>query len=517
MIGPDKETTVLHSSPVKSASFVAGLSPAATVAVIGAVLGILAYGLLTFGIWPRHDFPLFGTDIYDRYYLSLLDGRFDLPATVLRYEGHYAPDGTGYLYHGVAPLLTRFVFGWLVPLDRVSLAPFSVWFWACLGSLFYHKLFHDLTIRFRPQGAANRYWPLLLAALVWVATPGLLIAVNPALFHEPIAVGYAASAGLLYAFARWRFLGGSWVVAIIAMAAWAALSLHARPNLAIGLYAATMLMCLGMLLEHRRQALFSIVMALSILGASGLGYLALNKLKFGSVGATHGSFSESGVQYGPVFWGLEDEDSERARAFARHGKFNIRRVPSNLAVYALDPPPAFGETPIRMMNALHEKAMASGLGFIRIENPRIGFVYLWLPWLVMIVVAIGMRRFWQGMISVIPVLAGTAISAALTLSYATIALRYRFDLWPFIAALAVMACPVIVPRLAAWLADGRRIVAILVLVFSINMSLVTAVSYSQSFREEPSGFFAPWSIETCRERAMAKGLPAERIDAVCMK
>ena len=484
---------------------------------MGAALGVFIYGLLAFGIWPHHDFPLFGANIYDRYYLAMLEGRFDLPATVLRYEGHYAPDGTGYLYHGVAPLLTRFAFAWLVPLDRISLAPFSVWFWACLGSLFYHKLFHDLTIRYWPQAKETRWCSLLLAALVWFATPGLLIAVNPALFHEPIAVGYAASAGLLYAFARWRFLGGSWVFAVIAMAAWAALSLHARPNLAIGLYAATLLMCLGMLFEHRRQALLSVVVAFSILGASGLGYLALNQIKFGAAGATHGSFSEGGVQYGPVFWGLEDESSDRAKAFAKHGKFNIRRIPSNLAVYALDPPPTFGETPIRMMNALHEKAMASGLGFIRIENPRIGFVFLWLPWLVMIAAALGTRLAWQSMKSSLPVLAGTAISAGLTLSYATIALRYRFDLWPFVAALAVVTYPAVAPRLSAWLADGRRIVAIAVLVFSMNMALVTAVSYSQSFREEPGGFFAPWSGEVCRGRAMAKGLPAGRIDAVCMK
>lgn len=507
----------MQSSSARTIRFVSGLSPAAAVAVIGAALGAFAYGLLAFGIWPGHDFQLFGINIYDRYYLALLEGRFDLPATVLRYEGHYAPDGTGYLYHGVAPLLTRFVLGWLVPLDRISLAPFSVWFWACLGSLLYHKLFHDLTIRHWPQAKETRFWSLLLSALVWLATPGLLIPVNPALFHEPIAVGYAASAGLLYAFTRWRFLGGSWVFAVVAMAAWAALSLHARPNLAIGLYAATVLMCLGMLFEHRRKALLSVVVAFSILGASGLGYLALNKIKFGAVGATHGSFSEGGVQYGPVFWGLEDENSERARAFAMHGKFNIRRIPSNLAVYALDPPPAFGETPVAMMNALHEKAMAGGLGFIRLESPRIGFVYLWLPWLAMIAAALSMRSGWHSMKSGIPVLAGTAISAGLTLSYATIALRYRFDLWPFIAALAIVTYPVIVPRLTTGLADGRRIIAIIVLVFSIDMALVTAVSYSQSFREEPGGFFAPWSAETCRERAMAKSLSTDRVDIVCMK
>ena len=80
---------------------------------MGAALGVFIYGLLAFGIWPHHDFPLFGANIYDRYYLAMLEGRFDLPATVLRYEGHYAPDGTGYLYHGVAPLLTRFALpGW---------------------------------------------------------------------------------------------------------------------------------------------------------------------------------------------------------------------------------------------------------------------------------------------------------------------------------------------------------------------------------------------------------------------
>ena len=80
----------------------------------------------------------FGADIYDQMWLALRAGELDLPARVLRMEGHYAPDGTAYSYHGVAPLLTRALLDPFVQMGTLSLAPLSIWIWAVLGTACTH-------------------------------------------------------------------------------------------------------------------------------------------------------------------------------------------------------------------------------------------------------------------------------------------------------------------------------------------------------------------------------------------
>ena len=87
-------------------------------ALLAATLGAALYALMLADqrLGPLPD--SFGApyyDIYNHYYLALREGHFDLPMRVLRIEGHYTPDGTGYPYHGLAPLLTRAALGWAIP------------------------------------------------------------------------------------------------------------------------------------------------------------------------------------------------------------------------------------------------------------------------------------------------------------------------------------------------------------------------------------------------------------------
>ena len=78
----------------------------------------------------------FGETIYDSLYLALREGRLDLPMRILFNEGHYTEDGKGYIYHGMAPLITRLFlpFGNNGPVMLYSYAPFSVYLWSILGS-----------------------------------------------------------------------------------------------------------------------------------------------------------------------------------------------------------------------------------------------------------------------------------------------------------------------------------------------------------------------------------------------
>jgi len=96
------------------------LNPAAVIALCGAAL----YALLLLQS-TRMGLAPFGYEFYDQVWLALLDGRLDLPARVLRLEGHYTPDGTAYFYHGLAPLVTRALLDPFLQIGQVSLSPFS--------------------------------------------------------------------------------------------------------------------------------------------------------------------------------------------------------------------------------------------------------------------------------------------------------------------------------------------------------------------------------------------------------
>ncbi|RJP38309.1 MAG: hypothetical protein C4548_13305 [Desulfobacteraceae bacterium] len=490
--------------------------PANTTAAIIALAGTLLYALFAFSLLQNNAYPFFGTDIYDRYFLALTEGRFDLPATVLRYEGHYAPDGTGYLYHGLAPLITRVLFGWFLPLETVSLAPISIWLWTTVGSLLQHKLFYNLTVHYWPQGRDRVFWSICLSLMVWITTPGILLSANTALYHESVAVGYAASAGFVYLLARFHLLGKPLSHILLPAALVAAVSLHARPNLAIGLFAGVSLLVILCILKDRLSSLLPCLLAMAVLGASGIGYMAFNAARFGNIGVTHGSFTEGGVLYGKTFWAGETEtNSKRAKAFAEHGRFNAERILPNLALYAFDPPrPIFGAALSDKFEKIYRTVTLPVFGFVRLEGPRIGFVFLWLPWLLVPLIAMaagGLRSFADGWL----LLLATGIAAALTLSYGTITLRYRADLWPFFSALAAVSWPAIAPGFAAFGQSSRRMIAMVVLAISIFFSLGTAIAYQQHFQEVPGSFFAPWSIEDCRQRAESRLLDSSNIDRIC--
>jgi hypothetical protein len=213
---------------------------ATAVSLVIAVIGAAFFATLAFQLVLARDYPDAGNDIYDRYYVAILNGRLDLPIRVLGFEGHYRPYGTGYLYHGVAPLLTRFAFGWLVPLDKVSLAPFSIWLWAVVGTAAYHLAFLQVARRVWPkEGRYPGIWAFLLASLVWFGSPGILLAANTSFFHEPIAVSYAATGLFVLVCTRYAIVEQPMRWSLVAIAFLAAITLHARPNMAIDLYLGT--------------------------------------------------------------------------------------------------------------------------------------------------------------------------------------------------------------------------------------------------------------------------------------
>jgi xanthosine utilization system XapX-like protein len=408
-------------------------------------------------------------------------------------------------YHGMAPLLTRLLLDPFVTIGAASLAPVSIWLWATLGS----AAWHGALLRVGMAHAAAPGLLAVLGAAIWLGGPGLLLATNHAFYHEPIALAYAAAGAFALVWTGMAERGRVTALALAALATLAALTLHARPNLAIGLYLAAGIAMVQALGRTGRAALPGIAAALAILAASGAGYLALNKAQFGAATTAHGSFAPGDVQYGIAFWDMETPDNPRQQAFEEHGRFNPGRILPNAAMYLAAPPQVLAPEVNRMARDLHEAATIPRTGYGRIEGPGGGVLFLWTVWTLLAGIGLGALR--RRGAPYAGLLAGVAAGSLVTLSYATITLRYHVDLWPLLAVLALLGVSVS----GRSVDPARRAALGMACATGLAVSAVTALFYTHLFRTYESTAFAEWSAAECTARAEAKGLQAERIAWVC--
>ncbi|WP_428673824.1 hypothetical protein [Roseibium sp.] len=478
------------------------------------VLGILTYAVLASGVLREWAYP-FGQNIYDEYFHAILDGHLDLPARVAQLEGHYSPDGVAYIYHGLAPLITRFVFGWAWPFESFSLAPLSVWIWACIGSFCYNLAFVTVAAPHLEQlGERGVRLSRYLSLATWFCSPGIYLTASTAIYHEPVVLTYAATGVFVLVWAQAVF--GDWPVwrTAIPSALIAAIALHGRPNVAIGLYLATVLVLLLLAKTSLRTHWLRIGLALLILGLSGIGYLTLNTARFGSPTHTHGSFLKSNMQYGYVFWGVEKENSARASAFTEHGRFNARRIPYNFTIHMFDLPETRLDlkAPRDRLREIAQRILAPDLGFIRSAKPFVGMVWLWPLWLMFAVYAVtAQRKFWFRM--AIP-LAGGLATTLVTLSYGTVALRYKTDMWPLLSLLVLLGLFAFTKKVARnpgsfapkW-AAGACLVFGLFLTWSMATGFIT---YQTGTRYTPV-----WSDEQCEFFTGKKNFSREDAARIC--
>lgn len=475
-------------------------------ALLVAGLACLAYLLAALLVQPAGAAPFFGTDIYNRWYLAILDGHLDLPARVLRIEGHYLADGTGYPYHGAAPLLTRFLFGWLLPTDGNLIPRVSLFLWSVVGTAAFHWTAHDVARRALADKLSNLL-ALTIALAAWTASPGPLLVANISYYQEPIALAYAM-AGLAFALTNAFFTGRAGPAkALIGMALLIAIAAHARPNVAVGLGVGGGLLGLLMLLRYGKAVLLPGMAAMTIVAASGLGYFELNKAKFGDATIAHGSFDPTAeVVLGNVFWKQENPDGPRARTFRDHGRFDAARIPVTAAIHAAAMP--IGDMRESWMFKL-TSSVEPRLGFLRIEGPSMGAFWLYFPWLAIFLLGLG-----RGMTFGPQQLVGLALalpSALLILAYATIALRYRFELFPLFFALAMIAMPNFLAR------AGQRAATMfafaLAVVIGFATTFITARSYSRWLNSR--AILAEWSEEKCLALATRTTIPPARRAYVC--
>jgi len=480
-------------------------------------IGVAYMAMLAFGFWAPPGISYFGTRLYDLYADALLHGRFDLPMRELLYEGHYAPDGTGYLYHGLGPLLTRLPFAPFVNFPTWWLSPLSILFWSVIGNICYHRAFF-LALEHVQAGAKRLPCAAyaLLALAVWFASPGVYLAASISLFFEPIAMAYGLAGAFVLLVAMVSFGKLALDKALFSMSLIAGLILHARPHLAIGYYAGVCLLAASVLLRGEAHRWRRAAAAMFILGIFGTILLASNVARFQSTMTMHGSFSQSGLQHGTTFWGLRDEHGQRANAFEDHGRFNAKRVIPNALVYFASPPEGFGfEAAIEGIEALNRAMIPSG-DYVKIERPKVGMLFLWPGWILLMAIGLCQRALWRtpGLQAMIAV----AIGGLLMLSYPTITLRYRVDLWPVIALPALFG----LGPFSAWIFDfsrGKALAQALAAVLFLTGGYATATASlkwaEDWFGQQPGSYFAPWPEEFCLELAAKKGFGAERSRLLC--
>ncbi|MEM9709535.1 MAG: hypothetical protein AAF871_12195 [Pseudomonadota bacterium] len=494
---------------------------AALLSLVTAILGAAAYAWMVTVYHPAQNYPNFGQEIYDQYWLAIMDGRLDLPARVLRYEGHYTPEGVGFLYHGAAPLITRALAAPFIPIGSVNLAPYSIAFWAILGTAFYHLAFlaaaRGAMRRQTENGVAENwsmapFWAVVLGVTLWFGGVGVLLVANVSLYHEPIAVCFGLGAIFLWLWSR--VLASGWPVAkiLIGLAICAAIAVHARPHIAVALYLGTGLAILFALWQDRARAFAPALLALAVLGAGGGAYLGLNQLRFGDMSTGHGTFEAGATQYGPSYFGIEEADGRRGQTFTEHGAFNIGRVPYSAVLYGVAIPyTPWTEAVHDYMERTHLMLTEERYGFIRIERPDMGVLWMWAGFFVAAFAAFRAPR--ADFAAAAAPLLTSAIAAVFVLSYATITLRYRIDLWIALGPLVFLGVGVLAPRLASSKGSAGRIMALACLC-GLAANLFIALLYTANFRSDWR-FFADWTEEHCLEQAAGLSLSEAQIGSLC--
>ncbi len=445
--------------------------------------------------------------IYNYYFLALIDGRFDVPVRIMTIEGLYDSEGRAFVPYGLAPLATRALAWPFLDLKQVSIAPYTIWLFAAGGTAVYQFIFADLVRKFAPgDDWLQHAWAFLLAAVVWCCSPGLLLLANDAVYHEPIAAAYFFSACFLWLLTRAYVFDRDLSKYLPALAAASGLTVHARPHLAVGMYAVVGLLCIFFLIRNGLAKIRSIASALSILFAFAVLFLAVNEARFGEALYTNQAWDgNASIVYGTVYWNIENSETPRVKAYLEHGQFNIARIAPNLLVYLFDVPAG------SISEAIDSsfRWLTRSLGYIRNGGPRIGIVFLWLPWIFLIAKCATIpqsvdRCAWIGV-------ATMSIGALFVLSFGTVDFRYRVDLWPLLASIVIL----VLPRYLTNLDDTSKTNGFMPILI-IGSTLVSFISIWIVFKFYPYANFIHWSFDKCAELVAAKvGLGPEAVDRLC--
>jgi hypothetical protein len=365
---------------------------------------------------------------YNQYLLSMLDGRLDVPLEAIGAEG-FLWKGKVYMYHGILPAVARLTVLPFVDLNSVPVSRLFIWLWtiAAAGALQWVVLKH-----YHNSARALSQKGLLITAsiLIWTASAYLPIVQNGSFYQEPYAASLFLMSVFLALFARdFLFRQTPEFFHLKTYALLAALSLHARPNVAIFLYLMTALLVLFSALSERgkQEALFNVRFmvklvqkafpAMLILGFSGVVLLLLNYLRFDNPLL---------LAQGDYGYRLLEGGSQKFCGYQQSGSFNILRILPHAHFYLFADYEFF-------------KSVSSslGLGYVAKGVPETRLIASWFIPLLALIVMIGYvlrLKAWRSLKDklVNGMFILSLLSTLLILSYGTIEYRYSADLWmPF--------------------------------------------------------------------------------------
>lgn len=360
----------------------------------------------------------------------LLHGEFDVEPGAIGWEG-YVRDGKTYAYFGVFLALLRLpllLFGALARIDLTVLSCLvaAVTLAACqLAAI-------AMICRVLPPSALNRVLAGTLVVATLLSGPEIAF-LRPSIYQEVVLWANAIAAGFVCCAVRGVFVRRRFSVELLTgMAILAGLCLHTRVSTAIGLYAATGLLCLRAAwldlgkTHERRRALRRLLIPAAVLGIFAALSGVVNYERWGN------PLTFADLRLNLIY---HYRYPERLLVLTQHGEFNPARIGYGLLYYFL---------PIWAIRAPDGGFLFEGFRhrFIDVVELPPASLLISDPLLIGMA-ALGVALTWRSrrragidVSSVGLTAAGLALPILLILVAMSMTFRYRGEFYPFLEFLA---------------------------------------------------------------------------------
>jgi hypothetical protein len=395
-------------------------------------VAMMTFAVLTVGMATEWTFDLFQPQFlwkaYNHYFLSMLDGRLDVPVEAIGNEGGYF-NSKAYMYYGLLPVLVRGLLYPFVDLTQTPVSYFSVLFFTLIGHV---ALQVSLISVYLKNKSADKpqlsYWMLIaLSCVLWFGSASFMISQSATLYHEPYAVSLClVNIYLALLLKDGFFLEHKQSISLIPYALLAGLCIHGRMPTALTLSLVTGFLILLQAIRIRKNAglhigLWSVVIqsmrsfwpAISIVGVFGVTILWLNYVKYDN------PLAFMGGNYGYFF--LEGFSERRCNLTPSSDYSSFLRIIPNIVVYLT------ANSDLHWSLTWH---LATGFG--RLEAPLVPLILLWpLPIFCFLYVFVNLIKGIKNTTNKIMLVALLlfSVGAFFQLKYPTITHRYFAELW----------------------------------------------------------------------------------------